>query len=102
MVRQLTYDADFKFNFESGRLNRDYFTVAVTSLPSLLPLAIRACKDALESLLTVNGGGSPYGVSSDDVRSAKNAVLSRIRQQNDSTLFWASKLLESEVRILPL
>lgn len=83
--RQLTYDADFKFQFGSDSINGSYYIVSVTSLPQLLPQAVNACKAALSSICT------SAGVSTESMQTAKRSVLGQLQADKQSIQFWVEQ-----------
>lgn len=91
MIRQLTYDAGFKFEGDTYRLNGGYFIVSVTSLPELQSAALEACKDSLRSLL---GQG---GISEGNVDAAKRSLYNRLARDSASTQYLVGQLLMADV-----
>lgn len=92
--RQLTYDASFQLQgFDS--LRGGWYLVSVTSSPSQVQEAIRACKEALQSLR-----GS-FGVMGDSVQSAKRTILNKFRGESVTNRFWVENLSGTQLDYIP-
>jgi len=92
--RQLTYDASFQIQGHESILG-GWYLVSVTSSPSQVQDAIRACKEALSSLKDA------FGVMGDSVQSAKRTILNRFKSDSVSNLFWVDNMSGSQVDCIP-
>lgn len=92
--RQLTYDASFQIQGHESILG-GWYLVSVTSSPSQVQDAIRACKEALSSLKNA------FGVMGDSVQSAKRTILNRFKSDSVSNLFWVDNMSGSQVDCIP-
>ena len=91
--RQLTYDASFSFNGHDGIFG-GWYLVSVTSSPSQVREALRACKEAIRSLK------GTFGVMGDGVQSAKRTLMNRQRTESETNKFWVDSMSGCQVRYL--
>lgn len=92
--RQLTYDASFTLQ-PRDILRGSWYTVAVTSSPSQVQAAVRACKEALASLK-----GS-FGIMGDSLQSAKRNLWNKFRTESLSNKFWVEQLSGTQSECVP-
>ena len=92
--RRLTYDASFQFNGPES-LQGSWYLVSVTSSPSQVKEALRACKEALTSLKGV------FGINGDSVQSAKRTILNRFRGESLTNKFWVDNMSGTQVDAIP-
>lgn len=88
--RQLTYDASFTLHGFEG-IAGGWFLVSVTSSPSQVQEALRACKEALRSLK------GTFGVMGDSVQSAKRTLLNRQRGESQTNKYWVENMAGSQI-----
>jgi predicted Zn-dependent peptidase len=88
--RQLTYDASFSFIGHES-LKGGWYMVSVTSSPSEVQEAVKACK---ESLLSLTG---TFGVAGDAIQSAKRTLLNRFKTDSGTNKFWVESLSGTQV-----
>ena len=93
--RRLTYDASFNFQTHDS-LRGGWYQVSVTSSPSQVHEAVKACKEALASLR-----GST-GIMGDSLSSAKRTILNRVRGEAQTNKFWVESLSGTQLENIPL
>ena len=92
--RRLTYDASFQLHgFET--IKGGWYQVSVTSSPSQVQEAVRACKEALSSLR------GTFGIMGDSVQSAKRTMLNRFRGESLTNKFWVENLSGTQLDCMP-
>jgi hypothetical protein len=67
----------------------------VTSSPSKVQEAVRACKEALTSLK------GAFGVMGDSVQSAKRTILNKFRSESVTNKFWVENLSGVQLESIP-
>lgn len=92
--RQLTYDASFQLQSHDS-IKGGWYLVSVTSSPSQVQDAIRACKESLTSLK------GPFGVMGDSIQSAKRTILNRFRTESITNMFWVENMSGTQVESIP-
>jgi len=87
--RQLTYDASFVYQAHD-LLSGGWYLITVTSSPETIQAAVRACKEALQSLQ------GAFGVTGESVASSKRTLLHRYQHDRLSNKFWLDLLAGSQ------
>lgn len=105
--RQLTYDASFQLQGHDS-IKGGWYLVSVTSSPSQVQDAIRACKESLTSLKGPFGTNIHYfviyssiGVMGDSVQSAKRTLLNRFKTDSITNMFWVEHMSGTQVESIP-
>eukprot|EP01035_Chromulina_nebulosa_P019847 gene19847-25796_t len=93
--RRLTYDASFQLKGHEG-VDGGWYLVSVTSSPSQVNEAVRACKEALNSLR------GPFGVMGDAVQSAKRTLLNRYRNDLMTNKYWVDAMSGTQLDEVPI
>eukprot|EP00607_Mallomonas_marina_P007369 CAMPEP_0182419444 /NCGR_PEP_ID=MMETSP1167-20130531/3899_1 /TAXON_ID=2988 /ORGANISM="Mallomonas Sp, Strain CCMP3275" /LENGTH=1078 /DNA_ID=CAMNT_0024594381 /DNA_START=315 /DNA_END=3551 /DNA_ORIENTATION=+ len=93
--RQLTYDASFSLHNHEG-VAGGWYQVSVTSSPSQVQEALRACREALRSLR------GTFGVMGDSVQSAKRTLVNRQRSESQTNKFWVESMSGVQVSSVPV
>merc|ERR1711871_820230 len=91
--RQLTYDASFQL-MGLDSVHGGWYLVSVTSSPSQVQEAVKACGEALNSL-------KGHGIINDSVQSAKRTLLNRFRGEALNNRFWIDKLCGTQIESIP-
>jgi len=87
--RQLTYDASFGYQ-SNDILSGGWYLITVTSSPETIQAAVRACKEAMQSL------HGAFGVTGESVSSSKRSMLQRFQHEKISNRFWIDMLSGSQ------